>query len=266
MTMYSPPGKEERCCPHWWFSAWNRLVNSTLSIVGEPVLLSKPGCFYIDTHVHTLFSRCSITQPMDLLLRAARIGLSGIAVLDHNNPQGARDTAACAEYLKENDLLPQNFLVIPGQEINTNKGHLGALFTLETYPIDLSPVDLTERVHQDGGLVVAVHPFHSTGIGEALFDVPLDLLEVDCGAIYDKSLSAKARSLMSDERLRNVGAIGSSDAHYVNAVGMCYTTVTGNDITLEGVKEAMLTGRTESQHSHMHGKVERMLGKIAKLR
>lgn len=266
MTMYNPPGKEARCCPHWWFGAWDRLVNRTLSIAGEPVLLSKPGCFCIDTHVHTLFSSCSITQPIDLLLRAAKIGLSGIAVMDHNNPDGARDTAACAEYLKGRNLLPANFLVIPGQEINTNRGHLGALFTLEKYPMDLSPIELSERVHQDGGLVVAVHPFHSTGIGDALLDTPIDLVEVDCGAIFDKSISAKARALMSDERLRNVGAVGSSDSHYVNAVGFCYTIVTGNDMTLDGVKQSMLAGHTESQHSQPHGKVGRLLGKIAKLR
>lgn len=266
MTTYNPPGKDARCCPHWWFGAWDRLVNRTLSIAGQPELLAEPGRFFIDTHVHTLFSRCSITQPIDLLLRANKVGLSGIVVMDHNNPEGSRNTEACAEYLKENNLLPNNFLVIPGQEINTDRGHIGALFTLEKYPTDETPGNLIERIHQDGGLAVAVHPFHSTGIGNNLLEVPVDLIEVDCGAIFDKAISAKASALMSDERYRNVGAVGSSDSHYVNAVGLCYTAVPGDDVTLDGIKKSMLAGLTESRHSQLHSKIGRLLGKIAKLK
>lgn len=241
-------------------------MNRILSLSGRPDIISEPGCYCIDTHIHTLFSRCSISQPMDVLLRANKIGLSGVAIMDHNNSEGATNATDCAEYLKDRGLLPEDFIVIPGQEVNTTSGHVGILFSLKKYPTNESPESLAARVHDDGGLVVAVHPFHSTGIGDKILDTPLDIVEIDCGAVFDNVSADKVRQYFSSNKLDGVAAVGSSDAHYINAIGMCYTLVRDSKPSLQGVRQAILAGKTESRRSRAHQKWTQCFGKIKKLK
>ena len=44
----------------------------------------------IDLHVHTSFSKCALLSPDTLAHHAARRGLDGVAVTDHNTMQGVR--------------------------------------------------------------------------------------------------------------------------------------------------------------------------------
>jgi len=243
-----------------------------ISLVGMPRIEARPGEIAIDLHVHTLFSHCSITQPERIIRHAAAIGLGGVAVMDHQEIHGALDALRCCEDLKRRGLIPPDFLVIPGTEVNSDRGHIGALFVTESPPEKLAPRDCVKAIHDLGGLAVAVHPYHSTGTGESVFDVPFDAVETECGSVFNSELAARNRALVNNPRLEHIPKVGSSDAHYVKAIGSCYTILTaaGEDTantrwTIEAVREAIITGRTEPRSTAHCERLRRVLGKVGKL-
>lgn len=260
------PSRPDRACKHWWFDGWDRLVNSILTVIGPPRIDAACGELAIDPHVHTLFSRCGISRPDRIILRAASIGLGGVAILDHDDTRGVGIAERCADELKAAGLIPEDFMIIPGVEISTSAGHMGAIFVRDSLPGKLGPAETARIIREAGGLAVAVHPFHSTGIGEAIFDTPIDAVEIHCGSVFSPRQNSKSTALADDPRFSSVARLGSSDAHYVNAVGSCYTVLDVNERTPAGVKAAMLDGRVSARQSNHYLRLQRVLGRIPKLR
>lgn len=249
-----------------WFDPWNGLVNSAIKQAGKPEITLQPGELAMDSHIHSMFSYCSISQPEDIILWAAQIGLQAIAVTDHNNIEGALDAVRCAEDLKERGLIPQNFVVIPGIEINTNRGHVQALFFEGKIKINMDPDDTVKAIHDGGGLAVAVHPYNSKGIRDAIFDSPIDAIEVECGSVFGRELVAKNRSIIDDPRLEGIAKLGSSDGHYIRAIGSCYSVLKPKEITLEGIRQAILNGETTPRSTVPCENLRKLLGNIGKLK
>jgi hypothetical protein len=262
---YKPPSKNSRACKYWWFDAWDWLVNAVLQTLGPPSVDVGSGEIAIDPHVHTFFSRCSISRPDRIILRAAALGLGGVGILDHSNPGGIGAAEKCADELKAGGLIPQDFVIIPGVEISTAAGHMGALFVRESIPGELSPAQTSRIIREAGGLAVAVHPFHSTGIGEALFDTPIDAVEIHCGSVFSPEQAARTAALVDDPRLASVAKLGASDAHYVNGIGSCYTVLSGAERTPEAVRSALVEGRASARQSDHYIRLQRILGRIPKL-
>ncbi len=265
IRFYTPFDKSFRKCRHWWFDAWDRLVNNFLHVVGPPRISVEDGEVAIDPHIHTLFSHCSISQPEQILINAARLGLSGVAIMDHHDVVGALNTVRCAEHLKIKKLIPEHFVVIPGVELNSTVGHIGALFVKENLPEKLSPEETVRVIHEAGGIAVAPHPYHSSGIGEAVFDAPFDAVEVECGAVFGSWLVKQNRGLAADPRLMSVTKLGSSDAHYCNAIAYCYTVIKMQDPSPEAVKQAIIGGQCVPKHSESYLRMQRLLSRIPKL-
>jgi predicted metal-dependent phosphoesterase TrpH len=263
---YRPAPRQDRECRYWWFDGWDWLVNQALSACGQPRVPVRPGQLAVDPHIHTLYSHCSISQPERIIRRAAAVGMGAIGVMDHHRVKGALETVRCADELKRRGTLGEEFLVIPGVELNSSVGHVGALFVEEDLPEGLLPPDTVEAIHEAGGVAVAVHPYHSTGIGDAVFDAPFDAVEVECGSVFDRELVRRNRDLATDERLANVAKIGASDAHYRNAIASCYTVLTPDVPTLEGAKEAILERCSVAVSSEPLRRVRRLLGMVPKLR
>lgn len=179
---------------------------------------------------------------------------------------GALDAMRCAEYLKSTGEIPAEFLVVPGVEINSTVGHIGALFVTENLSMSLDPAGLVNAIHNIGGLAVAVHPYHSTGIGDAVFDAPFNAIEIECGSVFGNNLTKRNRELTFDTRLENSAKLGSSDAHYIRAMASCYTII--RDIekpTLESLKQAILSNNCAAVASKPYERVSKMLGSIRKL-
>lgn len=235
--------------------------------MGSTHITAAPGEIAFDPHIHTLFSHCSISQPERVIRRAVAIGLGAIAVMDHNDIRGARDAVRCAEYLKSQAQIPEDFIVVPGVEINSTVGHVGALFVEEDLPMKLSPEKLVDIIHDAGGIAVAVHPYHSTGICDAVFDAPFDAVETACGSVFGRKLVAANGALNDEPRLAGVAKIGSSDGHYVRAIGSCYTIVQGTEKpSLESLRQAILSGNCRPESSAPYERLIRLLGKISKLK
>jgi len=266
MPDYSPPDRCVRECKYWWFDGWDWCVNRVLQAAGAPHIDAGPNEIAIDPHIHTLFSHCSISQPQHAILKAARRGLGGISVMDHHTVNGALDAVRCADDLKRRGWLDERFVVIPGAELNSSTGHIGALFVEENLPEGLDPLETVRIIHEAGGLAVAVHPYHSTGIGDAVFDAPFDAVEVECGAVFAARLVKRNNDLAADPRLAAIAKFGASDAHYTNAIGGCYTVIATDNPSLESVKQAIIGGNTAARSSAPIRRIRKLLGGVRKLR
>ena len=224
------------------------------------------GELAIDPHVHTLFSHCSISQPERIIRCAAAIGLDGVGIMDHNETRGSDDAIRCAEYLKSSGEIPEHFLIIPGTEVSSKIGHICALFVGEELPRDLSPEQTVRVIHEAGGLALAPHPYHSTGINDAVFDAPFDAVEVECGSVFGADLVQRNLELAADPRLRATAKFGASDAHYIRAIGSCYTVFRVPSPTLDAVKQAMANRDCAAGSSSSCARLRRLLGKVPKLK
>lgn len=99
-------------------------------------------------HLHTNYSHDSNVSPRQLVEAARREGLDCIAVTDHDEVDGAFEARAVGE-----------IQVVIGQEVSTREGHVIGLFLNERIRPRLSARETIERIHEQGGLALAPHPF-----------------------------------------------------------------------------------------------------------
>ena len=240
----------------------NALASGAIRCAGLPRIEVPPGCIAMDTHIHSAFSSCSTSPVERIILRAAEMGLKAISIMDHNDIQSARAAVACADDLKRRKLIPEEFLIIPGMEISFGGGHIGALFVYEPIPRKLGVGETVKRIHDAGGLAVAVHPCLRSGVRDALFDAPFDALEAESGSVLTLTTAERGYKVFSDERLKHMARLGSSDAHYVAAVGMCYTTVEVSDISLDSIHTALTNGHTSAHVTPTCLRFRKLLSRI----
>lgn len=242
-------------------------VSALIRCCGLPKIVTPPGCIAIDPHVHTSFSKCSISQVEQIIMRAVRMGLRAIGIMDHNIVTGAGYAVTCADELKRRKLIPEDFLIIPGTEIACGSGqHIGALFLEEPIPKKQGVDATVQKIHDMGGLAVAVHPYLSSGIGDALFDAPFDAVEIESGSVLRHDAAERAHLLANDDRLGNLAKLGSSDAHHVVALGMCYTVIRTDSVTLESLRSAITQGLSTPHTSGTYVKLRKLAYRLPALR
>jgi predicted metal-dependent phosphoesterase TrpH len=189
----------------------------------------------LDPHIHSTYSSDSTASPRDIIKRARKIGLDAIAVADHNTIKGSLATIKEADDFKD-------FVVVPAMEISSSKGHIVALGIKEDVEKGLSPEATVEKIRSLGGIAVAAHPFVSyrEGLCDNVKELDIDAIEtLNSRYIFGYS-NWRAKNLA--ER-RNLPEIGSSDAHFIGAIGSCVTEFEA-DFSYESIIEAILSGKT----------------------
>jgi hypothetical protein len=148
-----------------------------------------------------------VNSPEEIVNYAKKIGLSGIAITDHNEIKGS------LESLK---FQTKNFSIIPGIEISSKDGHILALGIKEIIERDLSAKETVERIHELGGLAIATHPydFFRGGVGDLIFKIKFDAIEVENG----HSLHSYKNILQIAKEI-GTSIIGGSDAHCLDEIG-----------------------------------------------
>ena len=215
----------------------------------EPRIQPPPGFAAIDTHVHTCFSPDSVADPALMLVTAARRGLAGIAVTDHNTLDGARRAQRRAAELKERHKLPADFFVIEGEEVGSRDGHIIALFLHQTVPADLSAADTIDQIHAQGGLAVAAHPMLPSGVGQRAATLPFDAVETVNMAetLHFAVASGRANRKRAQFYAGLKGpCLGVSDAHDPSVLGMAYTLIPGDRVDEAAVRQALAAGTTRA--------------------
>ena len=105
-----------------------------------------------DIHIHTIYSYDATTTVRGVLKQASSVGLSVIAVTDHDDIRGAFDARELASQY--------NLEVATGVEVSTRDGHLLALFIEKIPPRGLSLDETLKHIGGLGGIAVAPHPFN----------------------------------------------------------------------------------------------------------
>jgi len=166
----------------------------------------------VDLHVHTWYSPDGMMEPRRLLKKAVALGLSAVAITDHN---------------RLTEVKGGEIPIIPGEEIKTSAGEIIGLFLNQEIPAGLDPYEAMDRVREQGGIVVIPHPFDKFRKRTALLlhirDVPRDvLIEVKNGRYVCRCFEKRAEEFA---RKRGLPTVGGSDAHTYPELGRVWTEV-----------------------------------------
>ncbi len=203
-----------------------------------------------DLHLHTVHSDGQ-WEPADLVTAARNAGLDFMVSTEHNTVTAA---GIWGQHTAE------GLLVLDGEEITTRNGHLVAAGLTPGTWIDwrYRAADgflprMLAKVHGDGGLAIAAHPF-CPYVGCAWkfgFD-GLDAVEVWNGPWtpddevslrqWDASLAAGAPGTGGD---RWLPAVGASDSHHADqTVGLGQTVVLADDLEREAILAGLRAGNS----------------------
>jgi hypothetical protein len=202
--------------------------------------------------VHSVYSDGKLT-PEQLAAAARAAGLDFIATTEHNtaDAHGAWRTH-----------VGDDLLVILGEEVTTQTGHWLALGTQPGQLVDwrYRVRDETvgrhlDQVHQAGGLCVAAHPHAPYPSGVFMYPYQgFDVVEVWNGlwtselpwnADNEAALAEWGRGLAADIRGgRWRPALGSSDTHLENQIGIPQTVVLAEELSTDAILDGIRGGRS----------------------
>lgn len=189
---------------------------------------------FADLHVHSSSSFDSLADPVKLVDRARRLGLTHLAITDHERIDGAQRAA---------DQAPDDVQVIVGEEIRSRDGDLIGLFLERAVPPGLSAADTAAAIREQGGLVGLPHPFDSlrssggskAGAGPEQLESLASL--VDYVEAHNARAYRDANPLAAGFAARHeLPGVACSDAHSVMELGVASTVLPGPFVTAEELR------------------------------
>jgi predicted metal-dependent phosphoesterase TrpH len=183
---------------------------------------------YFDFHIHSIYSYDSMLKLETIIKHSKKKGLSGIAITDHNTILGAK---------KAKSFSSEDFLVIIGAEIKTDRGEIIGLFLNdEIHSTEFNEV--RDEIKAQGGLIVLPHPFKNKAVNPELLTKEVDLIE-GLNARIKPELNHKACILAKKYGLP---IIAGSDAHTSFEIGAVQNKLQIDELSLEEVRKNMLKG------------------------
>jgi predicted metal-dependent phosphoesterase TrpH len=171
-----------------------------------------------DLHMHTTrHSPDSNMDPLALVRRARELGLDGVVITEH-------DWLWTEHELGELRAAAPGLVVLAGIEVSAYEGHFLAYGVRDPFalPRGIGVAALCREVHKQGGAVVAAHPYR--------WGQPFDQIlereqpELDGLELMTDHMDADCRRRAAAiHRGRPLAGLGSSDAHHVETLGVCYT-------------------------------------------
>ncbi|MBF6604641.1 MAG: PHP domain-containing protein [Chloroflexi bacterium] len=215
-----------------------------------------------DLHIHTLASD-GTSGLEEILAHAVEVAeLDVIAITDHERI----DAAVAARAMAFDRGLPLE--VVVGEEVTTLGGHLLALY-IEAPVRSLRSLRSTiAAVHEQGGLAIPAHPLVPYPLCAQAFALRRLLADPDPRVHPDGLETFNPTALgrpFHDRAVRfateyELAAVGNSDAHSADAVGIGHTTFPGRTAT--ELRTAIVERRTHA-HGSFHGSLGQ-LGTFAK--
>lgn len=190
----------------------------------------------LDPHIHSIYSGDAKGTPRQIIKRAIFAGLDAIAITDHDTMQGSNVAEKEAKDFK-------NIIIVPGMEISTSKGHILALGIQDEIKKGVPPQEAIDKIREQGAVAIVPHPFvrYREGLFVNIQDLEVDAIEtLNSRYIFGYS-NWRARKLAKE---RNLPMIGSSDAHFVAAIGSCFTQVDSEPNT-DDILSAVKKGKTK---------------------
>lgn len=180
--------------------------------VRAPLGIKQRECF-MDLHMHTSHSWDCATDPEALMWAARKVGLTGIAVTDHNEISGA---LVCAELADEYGLQ-----VIVGEEVKTSEGEVIGLFLTERIEGGLTWHETIRQIRKQDGIVYVPHPFDRLHTIPSLALLRESIDEIDVFEVYNARLAFEQynRDALKFARRYNLLEGAGSDAHVMQGLG-----------------------------------------------
>ncbi len=186
-----------------------------------------------DVHIHTTYSD-GAPEPAMVVARAVELGLSVIAITDHDTIEGALVAAR---------IDPGRCEVVIGEEVTTRQGHVLGLFLSRAVPPGLDVVTTIDAIHSQGGLAIPAHPFlrlgGAKGVGRTAAGLGWDAIETENGSPGAWWANRVARR---EQRRWARAQTGGSDAHILDAVGIAVTRFPGRSAS--DLRDAIESGST----------------------
>ena len=192
-----------------------------------------------DLHMHSHFGD-GMLSPYSLVLQARRRGLHAIAITDHNQIFGARSARWFSRHI-------EGPTVLVGEEITAPAFHLIAVGLNERVTWRKSPSEAIQEIHRQGGVAIAGHPRRK--YWAAFDDVirELDGAEVMHPMAYasgERGKELRDFYRRAEASGHNLTAVGSSDYHWFNSLGLCRTYVFVRNNDEREILDALRAGRT----------------------
>jgi len=161
-----------------------------------------------DLHVHTSYSKDGHEKPETMAKILKKKGFRGMAITDHNTVKGA---------FKEYGI--ENFIIIPGIEISTDRGHLLGLGIKEEIR-SRKAEEAIDEIHDKGGVAIIAHPYRIfSGAIKNFEGLNVDGIEIFNARSFP---SQNKRAAKLAENMKKA-VTGGSDAHYAWEAGRGYT-------------------------------------------
>lgn len=210
-----------------------------------------------ELHCHSCYSKgkkipCEgLAKPEEIIRRAKKIGLSGIAITDHETTE-AWKTAS-------NEAKKQGIIFIPAVELQTKSGHLIALGITEPVENFLSVEESIESIHEAGGIAVAPHPFDIRGQGIGNFAFKTDAVEIFNSLNIDKISN---RFVLSKFKNSEIPKVVGSDAHTLDMIGHSLNIMDADDV--DSVLKNIIKGRVvfETRYIQMNDVINWARGRL----
>lgn len=194
----------------------------------------------LDPHIHSCYSPDSYTKIEDIIKKAVSLNIDIIAISDHNTVEGSK--VAVKETKNRDDIL-----VIPSIEISSKKGHILGFGCEEKIPEGLDSQETIDRIRDQGGLAIIPHPYcyYRHGLLHKINYKTLDFdaIEVKNARFIIGYCNRKAENI---SKYDNIPGLGSSDAHYVEFIGDCYTEIQCEK-DIDSVMKAIKKGKVKAQ-------------------
>lgn len=194
-----------------------------------------------DLHIHSKYSYDGILEPREIVRIAMRKGLNGVAITDHNTIKGGLETK---EY--ETD----DFKVIVGSEIMTERGEITGLFLKEEIN-SRNSYEVMEKIKEQDGIVVIPHPFDRLR-KSAFVPTERDIKFIDCIEGYNSRCIFQRYNEDAIKFAMKYGLkiVAGSDAHYRNEIGNAGIETNEEDIRTAILGGVKLFGRRSSLINH----------------
>ncbi len=198
-----------------------------------------------ELHSHSTVSDGKST-PEEIVLRAVYLGLSAIAVSDHNTFRGS---AIAIESAKKLDL---NITVIPANEVRTIRGDV--LVLCERIPYEEPPKipnELHEWAISNNCITIAAHPFHigRKSVGRYLKNNPKDFDAIEVWNPRGIPFLNKPAMKLAEKYFKP--KTSGSDAHVLQELGTSPTKIESNECDLYSILDAIRKGKCEPTKSYM---------------
>ncbi|UCD83937.1 MAG: PHP domain-containing protein [Deltaproteobacteria bacterium] len=245
-----------------WCLEQDIAVNAVLRFLNTRKITKKKGELVIDPHNHSLNSHDSVATMEHKIKQAYAKGFNAIAITDHNRFDGAVAAHTVCEKLKANGEIGHDFFIIFGEEITTTEGYyVIALFTTRSIPKGMTVKETIRQIHAQGGIAIAAHPVKmGTAIGyRAALDLDFDWIEAINASDIGPYQIYRSRRMMEDARVKGKSIVFGGNNHINNLTGwLGYTMVETDEVSLEGIKQALRKGKARPVGSGPYLYLERL--------